>query len=172
MCIRDRARYLSKNPNCAAKQFRLQYVYRPPEKSTSSLEPRKFGEIDFDIISGSSSDSQFYDAESLKIIDEILTSFPVFEKTNTLFVMNHADILESVFNFTNIDKAQRPLISRMLSQVGYAKTFKEIKNELKAQFNISSTSLNDLELFDFRLDFETARRRLHKIMVDLSLIHI
>ena len=144
----------------------MQHVYRPPDHSRSSLEPRKFGEIDFDIISRSSSESGFYDAESLKIIDEILTVFPVFEKTNTFFILNHADILESVFNFTNIDKAQRPLVSRMLSQVGFARSFKEVKNELKAQLNISSTALNDLELFDFRLDFEAAKKRLYKLMID------
>lgn len=160
------ARYLSKNPNCVSKQFRIQHVFRPPEHSKSSLEPRKFGEIDFDIISSSSTDSPFYEAESLKIIEEILTAFPVFEKTNTLFAINHANILESVFDYTNIDKAQRPFVSRMLSQVGYTKTFREVKNELKSQLNISSTSLNDLELFDFRLDFEAAKKRLHKVMVD------
>ncbi|GAV56153.1 hypothetical protein ZYGR_0BA00590 [Zygosaccharomyces rouxii] len=174
------ARYLSKNPNCVSKQFRMQYVFRPPEHSKSSLEPRKFGEIDFDIISSSSADSPFYEAESIKVIEEILTVFPVFEKTNTLFVINHANILESVFDYTNIDKAQRPFVSRMLSQVGYTKTFKEVKSELKSQLNISSTSLNDLELFDFRLDFEAAKKRLHKVMVDSpylrkvdeSLLHI
>lgn len=160
------ARYLSKHPSCVSKQFRLQFVYRPSDQLKSSLEPRKFGEIDFDIISASSSQSSFYDAESIKIIDEILTVLPVFEKTNTLFVINHADILDAVFDFSNIDKAQRPIISRMLSQIGYGKTFKEMKNELKSQLNITSTALNDLELFDFRLDFETAKKRLHRIMVD------
>ncbi|GMM58996.1 serine/threonine-protein kinase [Maudiozyma humilis] len=160
------ARYLSKGPNCVAKQFRLQYVYRPPTQQKSSLEPRKFGEIDFDIISSSSSDSPFYDAESIKIVDEILTAFPVFEKTNTSFVLNHFDILDSVFDFCGIDKAQRALVSRMLSQIGFAKTFREVKSELKSQLNISSTSLNDLELFDFKLDFDAAKRRLYKVMVD------
>lgn len=160
------ARYLSKHPNCVSKQFRLQFVYRPPDQLKSSLEPRKFGEIDFDIISASSSQSSFYDAESIKIIDEILTAFPVFEKTNTLFVINHSDILDAVFDFSNIDKAQRSIISKMLSQIGFGKTFKEVKNELKSQLNITSTALNDLELLDFRLDFETAKKRLHKIMVD------
>ncbi|KAL3231182.1 eIF-2-alpha kinase GCN2 [Nakaseomyces bracarensis] len=160
------ARYLSKTTSTINKQYRMQYVYRPPEHSKSSLEPRRFGEIDFDIISTSSSDSPFYDAESIKIIDEILTVFPVYEKTNTLFVINHADILENVFNFTNIDKAQRPLVSRLLSQIGFAKSFREIKAELKAQLNISSTSLNDLEMFDFKLDFEAAKKRLQKLMVD------
>ncbi|CCF58303.1 hypothetical protein KAFR_0E01490 [Kazachstania africana CBS 2517] len=160
------ARYLSKNPSCASKQFRFQFVYRPPAQLKSSSEPRKFGEIDFDIISMSSSESALYDAESIKIIDEILTAFPVFEKTNTLFIINHSDILESVLNFSGIDKAQRPLVCRMLSQVGFAKSFREIKAELKSQLNISSTSLNDLELFDFKLDFESSKRRLHKIMVD------
>lgn len=32
--------------------------------------------------------------------------------------------------------------------------------------NISSTSLNDLELFDFRADFDTTKKRLNKIMID------
>ncbi|QLQ80988.1 hypothetical protein HG537_0E03430 [Torulaspora globosa] len=174
------ARYLSKNPNCVSKQFRLQHVYRPPSNTKSSLEPKKFGEIDFDIISGSSADSPYYEAESIKIIDEILTVFPLFEKTNALIVINHADILESVFNHTNIDKAQRPYVSRALSQVGFAKSFKDIKRELKSQLNITSTSLDDLELFDFRLDFEAAKKRLHKVMMDspfwgkveTSLLHI
>ena len=85
------ARYLSKNPNCISKQFRFQLVYRPPQNSKSTFEPRKFGEIDFDIVSTSSADSPFYDAESMKIIDEILSVLPVFEKTNTLFVLGHAE---------------------------------------------------------------------------------
>lgn len=121
------ARYLSKNPNCVSKQFRLQHVYRPPSHSKSSVEPKKFGEIDFDIISSSSADSPYYEAESIKVIDEILTAFPHFEKTNTAIVLNHADILESVFNYANIDKAQRSFVSRSLSQLGFAKSFKEIK---------------------------------------------
>lgn len=160
------ARYLSKNPNCVSKQFRLQHVYRPPSHSKSSVEPKKFGEIDFDIISSSSADSPYYEAESIKVIDEILTAFPHFEKTNTAIVLNHADILESVFNYANIDKAQRSFVSRSLSQLGFAKSFKEIKSDLKSQLNISSTALDDLELFDFRLDFEAAKKRLHKTMVD------
>ncbi|CCE62816.1 hypothetical protein TPHA_0D01770 [Tetrapisispora phaffii CBS 4417] len=162
------ARYLSKSPNCSTKHYRFQHVYRPPPTSSSTMEPRKFGEIDFDIISYSSIDSAFHDAETIKIIDEILTVLPVFEKTNTLFIMSHADILDSIFNYCNIDKAQRPLISRMLSQIGFAKTFRDVKNDLRSQLNISSTSLNDLEFFDFKLDFDSARKRLHKIMVDSS----
>lgn len=160
------ARYLSKNPNCVSKQFRLQHVYRPSSQSKSSLEPKKFGEIDFDIISSSSANSPYYEAESIKVIDEILSAFPHFEKTNTAIVINHADILESVFNHTNIDKAQRSYVSRSLSQLGFAKSFKEIKSDLKSQLNISSTALDDLELFDFRLDFEATKKRLQKTMID------
>ncbi|SCW02695.1 LAFE_0F12244g1_1 [Lachancea fermentati] len=160
------ARYISRNSSCVSKQYRMQYVYRPPEQSQSSMEPRKFIEIDFDIITTSSSDMAFYDAESMKVIDEIITQFPVFEKTNTLFVINHADILDSVFNFCSIDKAQRSFVSHVLSQVGFKKSLKDVKSELKSLLNISSTSLNDLELFDFKLDFDTAKKRLQKIMVD------
>ncbi|SCU86876.1 LAMI_0D03928g1_1 [Lachancea mirantina] len=160
------ARYISKNPHCVSKQYRMQYVYRPPLQSQSSMEPQKFIEVDFDIVSASSADSALHDAESIKVIDEIISEFPIFGKTNTVFILNHADVLSSVFNYCSIDKAQRALVSHMLSQVGYTKTFKDVKNELKSRLNISSTSLNDLELFDFRLDYEAAKKRLNKLMVD------
>ncbi|CDO93204.1 unnamed protein product [Kluyveromyces dobzhanskii CBS 2104] len=160
------ARYLSQNPNTTSKQYRLQYVFRPSEGTHSSTEPRKFGEVDFDIISNTSNDSTVHDAECLKVIDEIVSIFPVFTNTNTAVVINHADILDGVFNFCNIDKAQRSLVSHMLSQLGFGKSFKELKIELKSQLNISSTSLNDLELFDFRSDLETTTKRLKKLLVD------
>ncbi|AGO09908.1 AaceriAAL083Wp [[Ashbya] aceris (nom. inval.)] len=160
------ARYLSKNPHCISKQYRMQSVYRPAEQQHGSVEPRRFGEIDFDIISASSADSALYDAESIKIIDELISVFPVFEKTNTLIIVNHSDIMESIFNLCSIDKAQRALVSQMLSQVGFAKSFKDVKTELKAQLNISSTSLNDLEMFDFKVDFDNAKKRLNKLMID------
>ncbi|SCU87953.1 LADA_0E07250g1_1 [Lachancea dasiensis] len=160
------ARYVAKGPNCVSKQYRVQHVYRPPQQLHSSTEPRRFIEVDFDIVSPSALETYFYDAECMKVVDEIITKLPIFGKTNTIFTINHADILESVFNFCAIDKAQRALVSHMLSQVGFAKSFKDVKNELKSILNISSTSLNDLELFDFRLDFESAKKRLHKVMVD------
>lgn len=160
------ARYLSKNPNTTSKQYRMQYVFRPSESTHSSTEPRKFGEVDFDIISNSSTDSAVHDAECLKVVDEIVSTFPVFTNTNTILVINHADILDGVFNFCNIDKAQRSLVSHMLSQLGFGRAFKDLKIDLRSQLNISSTSLNDLELFDFRSDLETSKKRLSKLLVD------
>ncbi|SSD60148.1 related to Serine/threonine-protein kinase GCN2 [Saccharomycodes ludwigii] len=169
------ARYLSKNAsslssssssvsNSVSKQYRIQHVYRPPLHELASLEPRKFREVDFDIISTNASESPFHDAESMKIIDEIIAKLPVFKKTNTYFVINHAEILENVFNFCSIDRAQRTLVSHLLSQVGFTKTFKEASQELKLQLNLTSTSLNDLELFDFKSDFESTKKKLAKLM--------
>ena len=160
------ARYLSKNPNTTSKQYRMQYVFRPSESNHSSTEPRKFGEVDFDIISNTTTDSAVHDAECLKVVDEIVSAFPVFTKTNVTLVLNHSDILDGVFDFCNIDKAQRSLVSHMLSQLGFGKTFKDLKADLKTQLNISSTALNDLELFDFKSDLDTAKKRLEKHLVD------
>ncbi|CEP63771.1 serine/threonine-protein kinase GCN2 LALA0_S09e02124g [Lachancea lanzarotensis] len=162
------ARFIAKGPNCVSKQYRVQHVYRPPLQTHTSAEPRRFVEVDFDIVSQSSAETPFHDAESIKVVDEIIKRLPIFGKVNTVFSVNHADILESIFGFCGIDKAQHSLVSHMLSQVGFAKSFKDVKNELKSVLNLSSTSLNDLELFDFRLDFESAKKRLHKIMVDSS----
>lgn len=159
------ARYLSKNKSPLQKVFRTEYVYRPDGGSLSA-EPAKFAEVDFDIISDDSSDLEFHDAESIKVIDEIMSLFPLFKKKSSSFVINHCGILDIIFDYCGIDKAQRPIVANALSQVGFTKTMGQAKAELRAQLNIALTVLHDLEQFDFRLPFDHAKLKLHKLMVD------
>ncbi|XBW35701.1 hypothetical protein QEN19_001271 [Hanseniaspora menglaensis] len=169
------ARYLAKSSistgTCISKQYRLQHVYRNSNLSKKnnniSLEPQRFGEVDFDIVSLSDRDNAYHDAECIKIIDEIIEKFPILSENNTMIILNHYDVLNSIYDFCSIDLAQRTHVSKMLSQVGFTnKSFKDILKELKVQFNISSTSLNDLSNFDFRLDFESCIKKLNKLMKD------
>lgn len=164
------ARYLSKNSSNLEKLFRVEYVFRPDE-GTSSTEPLKFAEIDFDIISSESSDLAFHDAETIKVIDEIVEIFPIFQRSSTQLILNHGDILDAVLEFCGIDKAQRLLVSNVLSQIGFTKTYKQAKQDLKSQLNITSTVLHDLEQFDFRLPLEGTRTRLRKLMIDSLLFN-
>lgn len=154
-----------------AKQYRVQSVYRNSHLSKKnaniSLEPQRFGEVDFDIVSIGDKDSAYHDAECLKIIDEIIEKFPILSENNTTIVLNHYDVLNSIYDFCSIDLAQRSHVSKMLSQVGFTnKSFKDILKELKVQLNMSSTSLNDLSNFDFRLDFESCVKKFTKLMKD------
>lgn len=167
------ARNLAKTTgnNFISKQYRVQNVYRnsPLSKKNSniSLEPQRFGEVDFDIVSIGDKDSAYHDAECLKIIDEIIEKFPILSENNTTIVLNHYDILNSIYDFCSIDLAQRSHVSKMLSQVGFTnKSFMDILKELKVQLNMSSTSLNDLSNFDFRLDFESCVKKFTKLMKD------
>ncbi|OBA27053.1 Serine/threonine-protein kinase [Hanseniaspora valbyensis NRRL Y-1626] len=161
------ARHLAKsaaipNGSFISKQYRLQHVYRG-----SMLKPQRFGEVDFDIVSSSDRDNSYHNAECIKIIDEIIEKFPILSENNTIIILNHYDILNSIYDFCSIDLAQRTHVSKMLSQVGFTnKSFKDILKELKIQLNISSTSLNDLSNFDFRLDFEACVKKLNKLMKD------
>lgn len=159
------ARYLAKTNSSLEKLFRIEYVYRP-DPSNSTAEPGKFAEIDFDIISSESTDLAFHDAETIKVIDEIITIFPVFKKSSTSIVLNHCGILDIIFDFCGIDKAQRPIVCNTLSQVGFTKTMKQAKQDLREQLNITSTVLHELEQFDFRLNPENTKARLHRLMVD------
>lgn len=159
------ARYLAKGNSSVEKLFRIEYVYRP-DINSGATEPGKFAEIDFDIISSESTDLAFHDAETIKVIDEIISIFPIFKKSSTSIVINHCGILDIIFDFCGIDKAQRPIVCNTLSQVGFTKTMKQAKQELREQLNIASTVLHDLEQFDFRLSSESTKARLHRIMVD------
>lgn len=159
------ARYLAKNNSSLEKLFRIQHVYRP-DPTTSSAEPAKFAEIDFDIISSESTDIAFHDAETIKVIDEIISIFPIFKKSSTSLIINHCGILDVIFDFCGIDKAQRPIVSNTLSQVGFTKTMDNALTELKSQLNITTTVLHDLRQFDFTLDHEATKNRLRKLMKD------
>jgi len=159
------ARYLAKCNSSLEKLFRVEYVYRP-DPGNLSAEPAKFAEIDFDIISSESADLAFHDAEAIKVIDEIISIFPIFKRSSTSLVINHCGILDIIFDFCGIDKAQGKIVCNTLAQVGFNKTMKQAKQELKSMLNITSTVLHDLEQFDFRLNPENTKARLHRLMVD------
>lgn len=159
------ARYLSKNVASLEKFFRVEYVYRP-DGSGSSSEPQRFVEIDFDIVSSESADLAYHDAEAIKVIDEIISIFPIFSVQSTSLIINHSGILDTIFDFCGIDKAQRPIVLNTLSSLKFATSFKQAKTTLRNQLNIATTVLHELEKFDFELPLEAAKSRLSKIMID------
>lgn len=159
------ARYLSKNVMNLEKVFRVEYVYRP-DSSTASSEPAKFIEVDFDIITDDAVDLAYNDAEVIKVIDEIITLFPIFQPNSTSILVNHCGILDAIFDFCGIDKAQTQIVIGIMSQVGFTKTMNAAKTELRSQLKIPITVLHDLEQFDFKLPLDQARKRVNKLMID------
>jgi translation initiation factor 2-alpha kinase 4 len=159
------ARYLSKTRISLEKVYRVEYVYRPDGTTTSS-EPAKFVEVDFDIITEDPADSPYHDAEAIKVVDEIIQLFPIFKPTSTSIVINHCGILDCIADFCGVDKAQRQLVMGVLSQVGFNKSLSTARNELRSQLKIPTTVLHDLGRFDFKLPLDQARKRVNKLMID------
>ncbi|OWB58013.1 kinase activity protein [[Candida] boidinii] len=159
------ARLLGKKVPPVSKIFRCEHVYRSNIKDESS-GPIHFKEIDFDIITLDASDIPFNDAECIKVMADVISSFQFIKSSNVRIILNHGVLLETVLRFCGIESAQELMVARILSEVGYDKTMKEAKSILKSDLNISSTVLNELAQFDFTSKLEFASSKFHKLMLD------
>ncbi|ODV82703.1 hypothetical protein CANARDRAFT_30621 [[Candida] arabinofermentans NRRL YB-2248] len=162
------ARLLGRQKLNIQKIYRIESVYRPIEKDEGS-GPAKFKEIDFDIVSNPGDPLEylpFNDAECIKIISDIVGIFPFIKQSNVKILLNHCTLLETIMEYCGIESAKRLVVGRILSDVGYGKTMKDIKAILKQDLNISSTVLNELVQFDFSLSISNAESKLHKLMLD------
>ncbi|ODV59830.1 serine/threonine-protein kinase GCN2 [Ascoidea rubescens DSM 1968] len=157
------AKLLSKKTLPIQKLFRCESVFR---LNKAGGRPFTYKEIDFDIITIDSSGLPFNDAECLKVIDEIISKLPAFKMQNVSIILNHSDIIDSIFDHLSINPAKRSAVLQRLSILGISKNIDAIINELHSQLNISTSVLNDLKLYDFSIDVFNAKKRLHKIMVD------
>lgn len=165
------ARLLGRKKLSVHKLFRLEYVYR--SQVDEGAGPIKFREADFDIVTQSSDASEyqpFYDAECLKVISEVTEVFPFMKQSNIRLILNHCNLLEAVLEHCGIERAQRLVVTRILSEVGYGKTMKEAKMDLKQGLNLPSTVLDELMLFDFHASVDVCKSKFRKLMVDSPLI--
>ncbi|KAG7831680.1 hypothetical protein KL920_000015 [Ogataea angusta] len=162
------ARLLGRKPLAIHKFFRIEDVYRSIDKDEGS-GPSKFKEIDFDIVSRPSDSAEllpFYDAECIKVMSEIIAILPFLKQSNVKIILNHCNLLDTILEYCGIERPQRVIVSRILAEVGFGKTIKELKVILKQDLNMSSTILNELVQFDFGLPIGQARSKLHKLMMD------
>lgn len=142
------------------KFYRADYVFRASAVAGSA--PAKFREVDFDIVSDKV--DPLDEAECLKVLDEVLESFPFGSSVH--FSINHTAILEAVLDFCGVENPQRPKVASLMSELGFSKTSLDIKAVLKSEMGITSTVLNDLEQFSFSLELDEALARMRKLMLD------
>jgi translation initiation factor 2-alpha kinase 4 len=118
----------------------------------SGGQPQTFGEVDFDIVSTDSLDLALKEAEVIKVLDEICTSFPALSSAQMCFHINHADLLDRIFDFCRIESSIRQAVADTLSKLNVQSwTWQKIKTELRSPLiGVSATSVDDLQRFDFR----------------------
>ena len=143
------ARAIAKHEPAVQRSFAFGPVFRDRQVGG---QPQSFGEVDFDIVSTDSLDLALKEAEVIKVLDEITCCFPSLEGTQMCFHINHSDILSLIFDFCRIESTIRQLVSDTLSKLNVQQwTWQKIKSELRSPLiGVSSTSVDDLQRFDFR----------------------
>ncbi|KHJ32965.1 putative protein kinase [Erysiphe necator] len=142
------ARAIAKHP-FYERSFTFGQVFRDRE---TGGQPQTFGEADFDIVSTDSSDFTLKEAEVIKVLDEIVGSFPSLSASKMCFHINHSDLLGYVFDFCRIDPSIRNIVANTLSKLNIQSwTWQKIQLELKSPLiGLSTPSVDDLQRFNFR----------------------
>ncbi|KAI9772975.1 MAG: hypothetical protein M1840_008857 [Geoglossum simile] len=163
------ARAIARQAPLAQKSFAFGNVYRD---LYTGGQPRSHGEVDFDIVSHDSLDLALKEAEVMKVLDEIVDSFPSTKTVQMCFHINHSDLLELVMEYSRITAPQRPAVKEILSKLNVGQwTWLKIRNELRApSLGVSSTSLDDLARFDFRDNPEKTFQKLRNIFGGTGMI--
>jgi translation initiation factor 2-alpha kinase 4 len=88
----------------------------------------------------------------IKVLDEIVTSFPSLSSSQMCFHINHADLLSRIFDFCRIEPSIRQAVADTLSKLNVQQwTWQKIRTELRSPLiGVSATSVDDLQRFDFR----------------------
>ncbi|KAI0471862.1 serine/threonine-protein kinase gcn2 [Xylariaceae sp. FL0804] len=116
----------------------------------NGAQPQMIGEVDFDIVSADNLDLALKEAEVIKVLDEIVDTFP--STSPMCFHLGHSDLLQLIFDYCNIELSTRRLTAECLSKLNiHSFTFQKIRAELRSPLiGISATSIEDLQRFDFR----------------------
>jgi translation initiation factor 2-alpha kinase 4 len=134
------ARVIAKHEPSIQRSFAFGPVFRDRQ---SGGQPQTFGEVDFDIVSTDSLDLALKEAEVIKVLDEIVTSFPALAATQMCFHVSHSDLLGLVFDFCRIEPAIRQVVSDSLSKLNVQSwTWQKIRAELRSPLiGVSATSV-------------------------------
>ncbi|KAK4142286.1 anticodon binding domain of tRNAs-domain-containing protein [Dichotomopilus funicola] len=115
-------------------------------------QPDVYGEVDFDIITNDALDLALKEAEVIKVLDEIISTFPTTSSTPICFQLGHSDLLHLIFEFCGVEEDSRHAAAEVLSKLNIRNfTWQKIRSELRAPpVSMSATSVDEMQAFDFR----------------------
>ncbi|MCJ1402394.1 hypothetical protein MMC11_005614 [Xylographa trunciseda] len=157
------ARILAKQPLTVRKTYAFGDVYRA---ALPGSHPKSHREVDFDIASYDNLDLAIREAEVIKVIDEIIEVFPSLDSANMCYHVGHSRLLDCILAFCDIAEEKWDVVKESLSKLNIGQwTWAKIRNELRAPgIAVPSTSLDDLQRFDFRDIYEKAIPRLRALI--------
>ncbi|QRG39755.1 hypothetical protein FDK38_004209 [Candidozyma auris] len=170
------ARFLSKNDLSIPKFSRHEFVYRPNLRGIGT--PDKYSAVGFDVFSHDKRSLVKDSAECIKVVDEILDTFPCFKTKNaqTVILINHSTILNACIDYA-FGGTIKPTLSKrheimgVISSLMVERGSEEVKAHLRTEFKIQHTVIKDLiDHFDFTEEPEIAKKKLRKVFMDSPLL--
>ncbi|MCJ1378773.1 hypothetical protein MMC17_001872 [Xylographa soralifera] len=157
------ARTLAKQPLTVRKTYAFGDVYRA---ALPGSHPKSHREVDFDIASHDNLDLAIREAEVIKVIDEIIEVFPSLDTANMCYHIGHSRLLDCVLAFCDIAEEKWDVVKESLSKLNIGQwAWAKIRNELRAPgIAVPSTSLDDLQKFDFRDIYDKAIPKLRSLL--------
>lgn len=161
--ILPHAMLLARHSRPEQKTFVFDNVYRVDHLRD---QPKIFGEANFDIVSESSLNLALHEAEVIKVIDEILDTFPSLASVQMCYHINHAQLLDAILRFCDIEASKWPVVKETISKLHIGEwTWPKVRHELRGpSIAVAATSLDELERFDFRETLEKALTRVRSII--------
>lgn len=101
------------------------------------------------------------EAEIIKIVDEILLEFPPIKSINYVFYVNHANILQIIFDCCRIPEELSRGVCGLLGQLDKKYNFSQIKAQLMNKYKLSKMMLDELALFDIKGIFIISKNNLY-----------
>lgn len=164
------ARRLAQDHSIPRKSFVFGKVFRECEdKPSKSTEPRKCNEISFDIVNNimdPTCNESLDDAETIKVLGEIVSLLPLLNKESVAIILNHSDILEAVLKFCSVPHSQHSSALMLLGQFGKGPASPAARAKFLDQPNMTSTTLMDLEQFGFQMDLDKCESHMLRLMKD------
>ncbi|EPX72567.1 PEK/GCN2 protein kinase Gcn2 [Schizosaccharomyces octosporus yFS286] len=151
------ARNVARNAVEEEKTYLVADVYR---ESYGGGKPKAIKKISFDLTTNSDN-LDWFDAECIKVLDEVLLEIPSL--VNSCIWINHADIFSAILDFLQISREKRNRTSQILGQKNQGFSFSQIRNQLRNESLVPSTTLDDLNQFDFCVNFEEGINRIRRI---------
>ena len=165
--ILPNAMLLARHSRPERKTFVFDNVYRVDHLRD---QPKIFGEANFDIVSENSLNLALREAEVLKVIDEILDTFPSLASVQMCYHINHAQLLDAILRFCDVEASKWPAVKETVSKLHTSEwTWAKVRHELRGpSIAVAATSLDELERFDFRDTLEKAISRIRSIIKDTA----
>ena len=114
----------------------------------------------------SAGNASLEEAETIKVLEEIIETFPHLSTAPMCYHVNHSTLLNQIFLFCKIDQAKWYSAKETLSKLNTGDwTWAKVRHELRSPpISLPSVSLDELERFDWREPMEKAINRLRLLL--------